>query len=150
VKVTESSDRPARPDLVEELVRLAAAAQDWIRAALPQGAAASAQAAPPMTVDEPFAGSTAEPAGSKPMGEAAAECQWCPLCRAAHALREESPELTEQLAAWATEAGNAAAAALRTVADVASAWAAGRSSAPPADSGSRVHRIDLDEPRDGT
>jgi hypothetical protein len=79
------------------------------------------------------------------------ECQWCPLCQLAAALRGEYPELTERVA----EAGAAIANAVRALAESAAAAAPGQrpkpgTSAvpPPADPPARrprVQRIRLDD-----
>lgn len=70
--------------LADEVRRLLAAVQDWAKQATPA-----------------------------PTSGLAPECQWCPLCQAAHLLRTEHPEVAERLA----EAGSAIAAALRAVLD---------------------------------
>lgn len=65
--MTESDDRPS---IADELMRLAGAAQDWVRETFPAG----------------------------PDGHMGAECQWCPLCQFMSVLRGERPELTERVA----------------------------------------------------
>lgn len=42
----------------------------------------------------------------------AAECQWCPVCRTVHALREVSPEVRDHLATAAASLMQAAAGVL--------------------------------------
>lgn len=42
----------------------------------------------------------------------AAECQWCPVCRTVHALREVSPEVRDHLASAAASLMQAAAGVL--------------------------------------
>lgn len=46
-----------------------------------------------------------------PSGHPGPECQWCPLCQLASALRGEYPELTDRLA----EAGAAVSGAVRAL-----------------------------------
>jgi hypothetical protein len=60
-----------------------------------------------------------------------AECLYCPICRTAHALREASPEVRNQLATAASSFLQAAASLL----------AASQTGEPA----SRVQRIDLDD-----
>lgn len=70
-----------------------------------------------------------------------AECQWCPVCRTVHAVRNASPEVREQLATAASSLLSAAAGLL---------GAAATTPRPPADPQPRVQRIDLeDDPTDG-
>lgn len=61
----------------------------------------------------------------------AAECQWCPVCRAIRLLRAASPEVREHLSAAASSFAQAAAALLATA-------------GPEPHAG--VERIDLDDP----
>jgi hypothetical protein len=66
----------------------------------------------------------------------AAECRYCPVCRAVHVLRETSPEVKAHLLTAASSLLQAAAGVLDTV--------------PPADRtgarrGPEVERIDLDD-----
>ncbi len=107
-------------DLGDETRKLLGAVQDWARRTLP----------------------------APPGGQAAPECQWCPLCQAASVLRGEHPELTERV----TEAGAAVVGALRALVEAAAAH--GAHGAEPAhdaeapDAGEppppRVQRIRLD------
>ena len=48
-----------------------------------------------------------------PSGHGGPECQWCPLCQLAAALRGEHPEITERIA----EAGAAVANAVRALSE---------------------------------
>lgn len=64
----------------------------------------------------------------------AAECTYCPVCRAVHAVREVSPEVREHLAVAASSLVQAAAGFLVSVSK----------GAPPEDRGP-VERIDLDD-----
>ncbi|WP_375493772.1 hypothetical protein [uncultured Jatrophihabitans sp.] len=84
-----------------------------------------------------------------PSGHGGPECQWCPLCQLASALRGEHPELTDRIG----EAAAAVANALRVLADPTTERARGAASAQPAAPGPgrraprpRVQRIELDEP----
>jgi hypothetical protein len=64
----------------------------------------------------------------------APECQWCPVCRTVHAIREVSPEVREHLA-------TAAASLMQAAAGVLAATAHQHGSARQAD----VEHIDLDQ-----
>lgn len=64
-----------------------------------------------------------------------AECQWCPVCRTVHAVRNASPEVREQLATAASSFLSAAAGLLS---------AAAGPSRTPAEPQARVQHIDLD------
>lgn len=93
-----------------------------------------------------------------PSGHGGPECQWCPLCQLASAMRGEHPDLTERVA----EAGAALANAVKALADSAAARAPTppggdgrrtsqpkpRPSGPPSrpQPGPRVQRIPLDDP----
>jgi hypothetical protein len=72
-------------DFGDEANRLLAAVQDWTKRTFP----------------------------APPSGHGGPECQWCPLCQLAAAMRGEHPELTERIA----EAGAAVANALRALAE---------------------------------
>jgi hypothetical protein len=116
--VTEHDADPGRAGFADELIRLAGAAQDWVRETFPAG----------------------------PDGHPGAECQWCPLCQFMSVLRGERPDLTERVAeagASLTSALRALmdAAAPRPPADAGSADA-GKRQQP------RVQRIDLGEPQE--
>ena len=47
-------------------------------------------------------------------GPGTAECRWCPVCRAAHALRQTSPEVRGQLTSAAASLMQAVSAMLAT------------------------------------
>jgi hypothetical protein len=70
--------------------------------------------------------------------EGATTCDWCPLCQFVAVLRGERPDVTERV----SEAGTAMAAAVRALLDAATS---GRP-ATEDPTGSRVERIDLDDP----
>jgi hypothetical protein len=70
-----------------------------------------------------------------------AECTWCPLCRAVHAVRQTSPEVRTHLATAASSLLQAAAGLLATAVPQEES-AAGR--------GTGVERIDLDPDHEGT
>lgn len=76
-------------------------------------------------------------------GHVGPECQWCPLCQLASALRGENPELTEGLAD-SVAALVAAGRALLEAAGGASARAADRPRPSPRPKPTRVQPIDLD------
>lgn len=72
----------------DEVNRLLVAVQEWAQRAMP----------------------------APPSGHGGPECQWCPLCQLASALRGEHPELTDRLA----EAGAAVSGAVRALLESAS------------------------------
>jgi hypothetical protein len=76
----------ASSPLADETLRLVSSVQDWARRTFPQ-----------------------DP-DHRP-----SECQWCPLCQFAAALRGERPEVTARVA----EAGTAVVSALRALLDAA-------------------------------
>lgn len=127
--------------LAEEAAKLFTALGDWARdqggqvgAAFGDSAAGVAGHATHLAdeVDEHLA------AGSAPGQEA--PCQWCPVCRTVHVVRQLSPEVRSHLHTAATSLVQAAAAVLAT--------------APPSrqepggrrpDPSEQVERIELDE-----
>jgi hypothetical protein len=64
----------------------------------------------------------------------AAECQYCPICRTVHVLRETSPEVRDQLVTAAASFLQAAAGILGTIG----------STSEGTDRASNVQHIDLD------
>lgn len=115
-----------RPPSAEDTQRLLLAVQDWARRAFP----------------------------APPSGHGGPECQWCPLCQLASALRGEHPELTDRVG----EAVAAITQAVRALAESAGR-AAPDASGPRPEPGSaegpsrprprpRVQHIALDDPGD--
>lgn len=112
----------------EELVKLVAGAQDWLRQNLPLAGDAMATAS----------------MGTGAAGHDATVCGWCPLCQFVAVLRGDRPEVSEKVA----QAGAAVASALRAVLDATSertgrpGSTADSADAPPP----RVQKIDLGGP----
>lgn len=134
--------------LAEEAARLFTALGDWARDHAPTGDPAAA-------VDQASAwaramgdhlhdagtssGTTTSTTSSNTASSGAAECQWCPLCRAVHTVRHLSPEVRDHLATAVTSLGQAAATLLAT------SDPAGRP-----DPSAGVEHIDLDAPDPGS
>lgn len=80
-----------------------------------------------------------------PDGHGGPECQWCPLCQLAAALRGDHPELTERIA----EAGAAIANAVRALAESAPQRGSGQEAGAPdsADAAATTQRHERPTPR---
>ena len=121
------SDNPGGADEVggvgEETAKLFGALADWAREHGSGLAAHAAGAA--REVDEH-------------LDTGAPECEWCPVCRTVHVLRQASPEVREHLAVAAASLMQAAAGVLAT---------ASRGSDPRRADG--MERIDLDGDDEG-
>ena len=70
----------------------------------------------------------------------ASECEWCPVCRTVHLIRQTSPEVRDHLAVAATSLMQAAAGVL---------VAASRGAGSGSRAGEGVERIDLDGDDEG-
>ena len=77
--------------------------------------------------------------GTDAAGAHPADCRWCPVCQVAAVVRGERPEVTNALADVLT----AAAAALRTVAERASAPAPEAEAEEPAAPAAPVQHIEI-------
>jgi hypothetical protein len=111
----------------EQVLRLLAGVQEWVRHDLGPHLATAPQMGP----------QTGPQMGTAPHSATGApECRYCPLCAAIAVLRGDRPEVTEKL----VEAGGALLAAVRAAFDSVPAWPG---PAEPA-TNHRVERIDLD------
>lgn len=128
-----SDDAPGAPDpadigsVGEEAAKLFGAISDWAR---DQGS----------DVGQGLGGLAGHAAASvrdlnEHLSTGSAECAYCPICRAVHAIRETSPEVRTHLVTAASSLLQAAGALLATQTP---------KDAPPARS-SGVERIDLDD-----
>jgi len=124
-------------DLGEETRRVVSAVQDWMRRSAERRAAAA----------DP--GRTAVDEVTDHARHTGSDCDWCPICQFAAALRAEHPELAGKI----SEAGAAVASALRAIVDAAMAHvpvpAAEDTGPERRHPRPRVEHVDLDGDGDG-